>query len=143
MRIGQVIGKVVLSRVHESLIGAQFKIVLPVTFNDLAEPSPVTAANKIGEQEQGKDPDARVDAAANRLINPDFPRKWGNELVVYDDCSAAIDEWVAFSEGAEAAAAFDGGPCPVDAFAGAILDTVVIDAPTVETLVELKNKKNK
>ena len=140
MRIGQVIGKVVLSRVHESLVGAQFKIVLPLTFNDIAEPVPTDAARELGERERDQDFAERAEAAANRLLDPNFPRKWGNELVVFDDCSAAIDEWVAFSEGAEAAAAFGQQHRPVDAFGGAIIDSLVIDAPTVQALVELKNK---
>lgn len=139
MRIGEVIGKVVLSRCHESLIGSQFKIVLPLTFNDIAE-QPVDAARKLGEEEAGQGSEERVEAAANRLLNPNFPRKWGNELVVFDDCSAAIGEWMAFSEGAEAAASFGSQQRPVDAFGAAILDTVVIDAPTVDALVELKKK---
>lgn len=139
MRIGEVIGKVVLSRVHESLVGAQFKIVLPLTFNDVAE-QPVEAAKQIGEQEKDKTTEERVDAAANRLLNPNFPRKWGNEVVIFDDCSAAIGEWMAFSEGAEAAASFGSQQRPVDAFGAAILDTVVIDAAAIDALAELKNK---
>ena len=99
MRIGHVVGKVVLSRVHPSLVGAQFKIVLPLTFSDLAEPDPVVAAQKTSEDEdeRGLDTNERVNEAVNRLANPDFPHRWGNEIVVYDDCSAAIGEWLAFS----------------------------------------------
>lgn len=132
MRIGQVIGKVVLSRVHPSLTGAQFKIVLPLRFDDLATPDPAEEATALTGETSASD-------AVNRLLNPDLPSKWGNDLVVYDNCSAAIGEWLAFSEGAEAAAAF--GPdkkAPVDAFAGAILDTVAIDPNVV---AELRAKK--
>ncbi len=136
MRIGQTIGKVVLSRVHPSLRGAQFKLVLPLTFKDLIEPEPQEIAEVVGEKERDvelKDCE-RVKSAINRLESQNFSRKLGNELVVYDDCSAAIDEWVAFSEGAEAAAAFGANPKPVDAFVGAILDSVVIDYATVKLL---------
>lgn len=140
MRIGEVIGKVVLNRVHESLIGAQFKIVLPLTFDDISTPAPVDAARELGEKEKDKDAQERVDAAANRLLNPNFPRKWGNELVVFDNCSASIGEWMAFSEGAEAAAAFGKSQRPVDAYGAAIVDTLTIDAPTVDALVALKKK---
>ncbi len=140
MRVGQVIGKVVLSRAHESLAGAQLKIVLPLTFDDIAEPVPTEAAREICEKEQGQDDLSRAETAADRLLNPEFPRKWGNELVVFDYCSAAIDEWIAFSEGAEAAAAFGQKHCPVDAFGGAILDSLVVDAPTVAELSALKNQ---
>ncbi len=142
MRVGQIVGNVVLSRVHPSLIGAQFKIVVPLTFDDLASPSPVEAAQATveAEREAGLDEDAAVKSATDRLLNPGIPRKWGNELIVYDDCSAAVDEWIAFSEGAEAAAAFYPNQKPVDAFAGAILDSVIVDAPTVEALRALKKK---
>lgn len=140
MRVGQVVGNVVLGRVHPSLIGAQLKIVLPLTFADLAEPSPVDAANRTVDEETnaGLDENEIVETATNRLLSPNIPQKWGNELVVYDDCSAALGEWVAFSEGAEAAAAFGPKQKPVDAFAGAILDNVVVDGPTVAALVAVK-----
>lgn len=124
MRIGQVVGKVVLNRVHPSLTGAQFKIVLPLTFKDLAS--------------QSRDDALEASDAVDRLANPEYPRKWGNELVVYDSCSAAVGEWLAFSEGAEAAAAFGADKkAPVDAFAGAIIDTVTIDAAAVRELARL------
>ncbi len=143
MRIGQVIGKVVLNRVHPSMIGAQFKIVAPLTFNDLAEPDPLESARSVGddENERGLDHAAQVAAATNRLANQTIPRQRGNEIVVYDDCSAAIGEWLAFSEGAEAAAAFGvENPHPVDAFGGAIIDNVEIDAQVVAELAAMKNK---
>lgn len=143
MRIGQVVGKVVLSRVHPSIVGAQFKIVAPLTFSDLAEPDPLEAAQTVGDDEsaRGLDDVGRVAAATNRLTNHAIPRQRGNEIVVYDDCSAAIGEWLAFSEGAEAAAAFGPeNPHPVDAFGGAIIDNVEIDAQVVAELVAAKNK---
>lgn len=143
MRIGQVIGKVVLSRVHPSLVGAQFKIVVPLTFSDLAEPDPLESARAIGDAEraQGLDGDSQVRAATNRLVNEAIPRLRGSDLVVYDDCSAAIGEWLAFSEGAEAAAAFGSeNPHPVDAFGAAIIDNVEIDAGILAELVAAKNK---
>lgn len=142
MRIGHVVGKVVLSRVHPSLVGAQFKIVLPLTFSDLADPDPVEAAKLSGEAEraQGLNAEERMDAAINRLANPDFPHKWGNELVVFDDCSASIGEWLAFSEGAEAAAAFGKSQRPVDAFGAAIIDNVVVDAQVVAALAAARKK---
>ena len=143
MRIGQVVGKVVLSRVHPSMVGAQFKIVAPLTFSDLAEPDPLEAAQTVGDDEsaRGLDDVGRVAAATNRLTNHAIPRQRGNEIVVYDDCSSAIGEWLAFSEGAEAAAAFGPeNPHPVDAFGGAIIDNVEIDAQVVAELVAAKNK---
>jgi len=138
MRIGQVIGKVVLSRVHPSLVGAQFKIVLPLTFKDLVEATPKDAEpSNVGEAADNGD-ESTV-KAINRLVDCEFPRKWGNELVVYDDCSSALGEWLAFSEGAEAAAAFGKEQRPVDAFGAAILDSVVIDGPVVDALMSDKD----
>ncbi|MBR4834422.1 MAG: hypothetical protein IKU86_08870 [Thermoguttaceae bacterium] len=140
MRVAQVVGKVVLSRVHPSLIGSQFKIVVPLTFDDLAFPCPVEAAEKTvnEEKEAGVDAETSTENAANRLLNSEIPRKWGNEVVAYDDCSAAVGEWIALSEGAEAAAAFQPNQKPVDAFCGAILDELVVDAETVATLAAKK-----
>ena len=97
----------------------------------------------VGDDEsaRGLDDVGRVAAATNRLTNHAIPRQRGNEIVVYDDCSAAIGEWLAFSEGAEAAAAFGPeNPHPVDAFGGAIIDNVEIDAQVVAELVAAKNK---
>ena len=36
MRIGQVIGTVTLSRVHPTLVGATFRLAIPLTLDDLA-----------------------------------------------------------------------------------------------------------
>lgn len=136
MRVAQVVGKVVLSRVHPLLIGSQFKIVVPLTFDDLATPSPVEAAEKTAKDEKnaGCDEETARENAANRLVDSGIPGKWGNEVVAYDDCSAALGEWIALSEGAEAAAAFHPNQKPVDAFCGAILDSLVVDAETVAAL---------
>lgn len=140
MRIGRVVGKVVLSNQHPSLVGGQFKMVVPLTFKDLTE-DPIEFAKTIAqsEKERGLSPEERLKEAIQRIENPNFAQRWGNELVVYDDCSAAIGEWVAFSEGAEAAAVF--GPKaqkPVDAFVGAILDCVSIDTYVVAKLTSVK-----
>ncbi|MGN0930827.1 MAG: EutN/CcmL family microcompartment protein [Thermoguttaceae bacterium] len=140
MRIGRVVGKVVLSGQHPSLVGGQFKIVVPLTFKDLTE-DPVESAKAIAqsEKERGLSPEERLKEAIQRIENPNFVQRWGNELVVYDDCSAAIGEWIAFSEGAEAAAAFGQKiQKPVDAFGGAILDCVSIDPQVVAKLTPVK-----
>ena len=140
MRVAQVVGKVVLSRVHPLLIGSQFKVVVPLTLGDLATPCPVEAAEATAQAEKEANVDAETSAinAANRLLNTEIPRKWGNEVVAYDDCSAAVGEWIALSEGAEAAAAFHPTQKPVDAFCGAILDALVVDAEVVATLAAKK-----
>lgn len=50
----------------------------------------------------------------------------GEDLVIYDELMAAVGNRVAFSEGIEAAAPFQPGKKPVDAYAAAILDMVVV-----------------
>ena len=49
------------------------------------------------------------------------------EVVLYDEFSAGIGEWVAFSEGVEAAMPFYPNLKPVDAYCAAILDTIELD----------------
>ena len=49
------------------------------------------------------------------------------EVVLYDEFSAGIGEWVSFSEGAEAAMPFYPNVKPVDAYCAAILDTIELD----------------
>ncbi|MDR1493640.1 MAG: EutN/CcmL family microcompartment protein [Planctomycetaceae bacterium] len=56
------------------------------------------------------------------------------ELVIYDELNAGIGEWVAFSEGAEAAMPFYPNLKPVDAYCAAILDTVEIDHEAIEKI---------
>jgi len=51
------------------------------------------------------------------------------ELVVYDVLSAGIGEWIAFSEGAEAAMPFYPDLKPVDAYNAAIIDELTLEEP--------------
>ena len=55
------------------------------------------------------------------------PKNAGREIIVYDELSVGIGEWIAFSEGAEAAMPFYPEKRPVDAYAAAILDTLELD----------------
>ena len=96
MRIGKVIGNVTLSRVHDSVTGTQWKLVVPMNYDDL--------------QQLDVDPTAE-------------------ELVVYDPQSVGVGEWIAFSEGAEAAMPFYPELKPVDAYNAAIIDELTIEAP--------------
>ncbi|MFO0870759.1 MAG: EutN/CcmL family microcompartment protein [Pirellulales bacterium] len=50
-------------------------------------------------------------------------------LVVWDELGAGDGQWVAFSEGPEAAQPFRPAVKPVDAYASAILDNVTIRVP--------------
>jgi Carbon dioxide concentrating mechanism/carboxysome shell protein len=58
------------------------------------------------------------------------------EVVLYDELNAGIGEWVAFSEGAEAAMPFHPNVKPVDAYCSAILDTIELDH---EAILKMKN----
>jgi ethanolamine utilization protein EutN len=93
MRIGKVIGNVTLSRAHDSVTGTQWKVVVPLEPDDLAEDREPTS----------------------------------EELVVYDPLSAAVGEWIAFSEGAEAAMPFYPNVKPIDAYAAAIIDELTVE----------------
>jgi len=53
------------------------------------------------------------------------------EVVLYDELSAGIGEWVSFSEGVEAAMPFYPNVKPVDAYCAAILDTIELDHAAV------------
>ena len=93
MRIGEVIGSVTLSRACPEVKGAQWKIVVPKSLDDLKE-------KRIGSAE---------------------------EVILYDELSAGLGEWVSFSEGVEAAMPFYPDMKPIDAYCAAILDTVELD----------------
>ncbi|MDR0335762.1 MAG: carbon dioxide concentrating mechanism protein CcmL [Planctomycetaceae bacterium] len=98
MRIGQVIGHLTLARAHESVKGFRWKIVVPMTENDLR-----------AEQEH-QEPNTKE-------LNTE-------ELVVYDDLSVGDGQRIAFSEGAEASMPFFPNPKPIDAYNAAILDWI-------------------
>ena len=93
MRIGKVIGNVTLSRLHASVTGTQWKLVVPMELDDL---------------QSENEPQSE-------------------ELVVYDALSAGIGEWIAFSEGAEAAMPFYPNVKPIDAYNAAIIDELTIE----------------
>ncbi|MFT5123708.1 MAG: microcompartment protein CcmK/EutM [Kiritimatiellia bacterium] len=76
MRIGQVIGKVVLNTMESSYEGGRYLVVMPVTKDQLA----------------------------TRTFDAPYPP--GNSLVVYDKLGAGIGDLVGYSESGEAAAAF-------------------------------------
>jgi microcompartment protein CcmK/EutM len=94
MRLGTVIGRVTLSQVVPSLIGARWLIVSPFTRDHFQSGS---------ESPSGlsKDP----------------------SLVVYDDLGGGVGQTIGFIEGREAASPFD-GPTPVDAISGALVDEI-------------------
>ena len=77
-----------------------------------------------------------VPLSLDDLIN----HKPGNaeEIVLYDELNAGIGEWVAFSEGVEAAMPFYPDLKPVDAYCAAILDTVELDHKAIGKL-KVKN----
>lgn len=94
MRIGQVIGRAVMSRQDDAFRGARWLVVSPVDAADLN-----TACDK--SPKLSKQP----------------------SLVVYDKLGAGAEDIVGFVEGAEATAPFD-GPTPIDAITVAIFDQI-------------------
>lgn len=130
MRIGKVIGTVTPSRIHSRLTSGQLKIVLPFTFADLKDElaegkggsSVEKGHNDLFDQDETFSPErARV------LLAMKNPTPAGTEVVVYDELSAGVGEWIAFSEGAEAAMPFYPEMKPIDAYAAAIIDTLTIE----------------
>lgn len=111
MRLGMVIGKVVLARVHESLRSARYALVEPLYLQDLT----------------GEVPTAQQPAGTLSITQNVRPLHRGEELVVYDDLGATTGSLIAVSEGGEAAQPFLPNYKPVDAYNAAILDQVTLD----------------
>lgn len=97
MRIGEVIGTVTLSRSHPGLIGSRYKLVVPMTLEDLAA------------------------ADSSKMID-----KSDKAIVVYDELGAGMGSRIAISEGGEAAAPFYPEARAIDAYNAAILDQVTL-----------------
>jgi microcompartment protein CcmK/EutM len=95
MRIGQVIGRVVMSEQDAAFKAARWLMIHPLDadqFNGACEKAPT----KLTKQ---------------------------STVVVYDNLGAGEDDIVGFVEGAEATAPFD-DPTPIDAITVAIFDTI-------------------
>ena len=99
MRIGEVIGTVTLNRAHPDLTGARYKLVVPLSLDDLADQS----------------------------YSPGKGDKSAKAIVVYDELGAGIGSRIAISEGAEAAAPFYPQARAVDAYNAAILDQITLN----------------
>ena len=94
MRIADVVGTITLNRAHPSLAGASFKLVTPLSWDDLAE-------------EKGDSPHLCGDGSGPFRANGDcplFPRL--EEIAVFDELGAGIGSRIAISEGREAAMPF-------------------------------------
>ena len=117
MRIGKVIGTVTCGRLHPSLAGGQLKLVIPFKLNDL-----------LGEDESVADAsNDEPELSHMELLRRRTPKGRGTELVVYDELSAGVNEWIAFSEGAEASMPFYPNNKAVDAYASAIIDQLELE----------------
>ncbi|MDO4570758.1 MAG: EutN/CcmL family microcompartment protein [Planctomycetia bacterium] len=103
MRIAQVVGVVVLSRVHPSLSGGAFKLVVPLRTEDLKEID-------------GVDLNQRSSSATP------VPAESWEEFVVYDSMGAGEGQFVGVSEGREALNPFYPDVKPIDAYNALILD---------------------
>ena len=95
MRIGQVIGKVVMSAQEASFKGGRWLLVHPLEGTQMK-----TACER-----------------------PPQTLKKQSTVVIYDNLGAGTNDIVGFVEGAEATAPFD-DPTPVDAISVAIFDTI-------------------
>ena len=95
MRIGQVIGRVVMSEQDAAFKGARWLLVHPLDASQFN-----TACEKAPTKFQTESP-----------------------AVVYDNLGAGENDIVGFVEGAEATAPFD-DPTPIDAITVAIFDTI-------------------
>ena len=140
MRIGKVVGMVTSNRIHPLLQSGQLKIVVPFTLKDLT--SSAGRGTSSGEKE-GKgaskkgEPDSEGTETSKmwNLLVSGAPTPTGEELVAYDELSVGIGEWVAFSEGAEAAMPFYPDVRPIDVYIGAIIDSVEIDQKIFDSVV--------
>lgn len=94
MRVGQVIGKVVMSQQDPAFKAARWLVISPVDAKDFN-----TACQK--PPKPGKQP----------------------SLIVYDQLGAGENDIVGFVEGAEATAPFD-NPTPIDAITVALFDQI-------------------
>lgn len=100
MRIGHVIGRVIMNTQEASLTGARWLLVNPVDTDQL-----------------------------NRCLNETPAVTSQPTLVVYDGIGAGQGDIIGFVEGAEAAAPFD-EPTPIDAISVAIFDSINYQPPT-------------
>ena len=99
MRIGQVIGKVVMSAQEAAFKGGRWLLVHP------------------------------LDASQLKGVCEKPPTKLTKQstVVIYDNLGAGQDDIIGFVEGAEATAPFD-DPTPIDAISVAIFDTIHYEA---------------
>lgn len=98
MRIARIIGRVTLSRPHDTLAGGRLLLAVPCSLEMLRE-------------------GAGDELSVNFL---------GECLVVYDELGAGVGSQVGVSEGREAAMPFSPKQKPVDALVAAVLDHVQV-----------------
>ena len=94
MKLGTVIGRVILSRTVEELTGARWLVVSPFTREHFQQGTAAITG-------LSKDP----------------------SLVVYDNLGAGVGQTIGFIEGREAAMPLD-GPTPIDAIDAALVDNI-------------------
>lgn len=101
MKIGEVIGRVTLSRVHPTLAGIRWIVVAPCSLKALA-------------------------AAGPHAGEPGSVRGDGEELIVADGVGPGPGQLVGYSEGGEAAMPYIPDKKPVDGYAGVLLDSLKV-----------------
>ena len=60
------------------------------------------------------------------------PGEPAEEIAVYDELGAGVGNWIAVSEGREAAQPFYPDVKPIDAYNAAILDTLTVEKPKTD-----------
>lgn len=107
MRLGIVIGTVTLNRQHESLGGGRWRLITPLSWQQLAA-APQNSPARL------------LEFAAQITTEP---------LAAFDELHAGLGSLVTFTEGREAANAFHPAAKPVDAYVSAIIDQADVVSP--------------
>jgi microcompartment protein CcmK/EutM len=117
VRIAEVIGTITLNSVHQSMVGARFKLAVPLSWDDLAAEKRDCPDFRQGQSAATAGENGTVPLSAK-------PAEPLEEIVVMDELGAGIGSRIAMSEGREAAMPFHPEVKPVDAYNAAILDTL-------------------
>ncbi len=104
MKLAKIIGNVTLSKAHPTMVGAVFKLAVPLREEDL---------EKIKNLPLNENPG-----------NSDITSE---EFVVYDPLGTAEGQFVGIGEGREAVNPFYPDYKPVDAYCALILDNIYLE----------------
>ena len=103
MKLAKVIGTVTLAKAHPTMLGAAFKLAVPLKEEDLAEIKELNFSDHPGNSEITSE-----------------------EFVIYDVMGATEGQYVGVCEGREAVNPFYPEVKPVDAYCALILDKIYL-----------------